>query len=103
MSYNYNNLVGSNVAFCENNGDGLVIYSNGNIKIIGTIKNAALALVNYIFHEFDRELVTLTINNSIQVKFENNIIVSCLGPNKPEWFDEFTEEFNKIIELKAFI
>ncbi len=79
----------------------LAFSSNGTIKIEGNIKNAALALFKHI------------LNKNGTITWVGYIKIICIpgkpytlewgsAGSKPEHWDEFKKEYERICELKIF-
>lgn len=89
---------------CNEHGK-LTIDENANMILTGTVKNMAMALVKYmIIDQWDSHITSYQIDYalSITLNLDGDFILSYAGQNKPEFFDELTLEFNKVIKLKAF-
>lgn len=78
--------------------------ADGEVLLEGNLKDAALAFVKYIV---DRECtdgtVRVEINKCVAIDCKDNFTLSYMGDKeKPEFWDEFVEEYDRIIRMRAF-
>lgn len=81
----------------------ITIHANGECKIEGPIKDAAIGLFYFIIEqEYNSGLVSIEINKCLRVDLSKNFEVEWLGQDKPEYFDELVQEFKRVTKMKAF-
>jgi hypothetical protein len=97
----------NNKECCLNFNDESGVYYNGHIK------DVALMFARHLFNTYNG-YTTYIINNCIQIShISNNFIMSWVGDSwidgniklipVPKWWNEFQNEFNKIMKMKAFM
>jgi hypothetical protein len=85
------------------NGSRLIIDNEGDIKVEGSVKDAALGLIKYVVEaEYSPGLISWELNKAIRIEFDNGFHIEYLKPNKPAVFDELAKEFYRIVKLRMF-
>lgn len=77
---------------------------DGEVLLEGNLKDAALAFVKYVV---DRECtdgtVRVEINKCVSIDCANNFELSYVGEKEePEFWNDFVQEYNRIIRMRAF-
>jgi len=95
------NLDNTTAILC--NGGRLIIRSDGEMALEGSVKDAALGLIKYVV---DRQCVPglqeIQINKGLSIHYENGLSIEYIGPKKPEFWDDLSREFNRVAKMKAF-
>jgi len=86
------------------NGSRLIINADGEIKVEGTIKDAALGLVKYVVQaEFSEGVVSWELNKALRIEREDGeYYLECITTKKPAFWDELEKEFHRTVKMKAF-
>ena len=86
------------------NGSRFSIDSEANMKIEGSVKDAALGLVKYVVEaEFGEDVVSWELNKAIRIEREDGqYYLECVAPNRPAFWDELEKEFYRVSKMKAF-
>lgn len=92
-----------NATIILHNGSRLAIHASGEMKLEGCIKDAALGLVKYVVEkEFRDGSNYILINRAISITKTEIFIIAYEGEQKPEFWDELSSEFDRIIKMRAF-
>jgi len=85
------------------NGSRLIIEQHGELRVEGSIKDAALGLVKYVVEaQWAPGLISWELNKVIRIEFDNGFHIEYLKPNKPAIFDELAKEFHRIVRMRIF-
>jgi hypothetical protein len=78
----------------------LYIHHDGQMILDGNTKDAALALIKcVVINELSAGAHTVEINGSLRVDRNK---ISYLLKDKPEFWDQLSEEFDRLMNLKVF-
>ena len=93
-----------NTTYIRNDVATMAIHRDGEILLKGNLKEAALGLINYAIDEHINEepCIEITLNGSLCINYENGIVISFIGKEKPIFWDELMQECERIKKLKAF-
>jgi hypothetical protein len=87
----------------ESEGSLLTLHGNGTISLKGPVKIAALNLIKHITEEFSHGLIEINLNRVLLINFKGKIELRLVNvEEKPDFWDEFVQEFNKIVSMKIF-
>jgi hypothetical protein len=86
------------------NGSRLIIDEDGDVKVEGSVKNAALGLVKYVVQaEFSEGLISWELNHAVRIEREDgDFTIEYVKPKKPACWDELEREFYRAVKMKAF-
>lgn len=86
------------------NGSRLIIDNRGEVKVEGSVKDAALGLVKYVIqNEFSDGVISWELNHAVRIEHEDGqFYIEYVKPNKPAIWDELEREFYRAVKMKAF-
>ncbi len=90
-----------NATFLEHEHGRLVIHRNEGMRLEGSVKDAALALMKYATSEFCQGCDSVILNDTLHIEYEDGIQFSCAG-DKPPFWDELIKECDRIVRMRAF-
>ena len=80
------------------------IHENGDICLDGSAKTMAMGLLKYIIEEqWSPGMTSFELNHALRIECEDNqFTLHYVKENRPEFFDELTKDFNRLVKMKAF-
>jgi hypothetical protein len=82
----------------------LSIDSDGIMILEGTAKGIALGLLKYVIEEqWSPGMTSFELNHALRIECrDSQFHLFYMKENKPDFFDELTREFNRLVNMKAF-
>lgn len=87
------------------NGGRLIIGREGEVKVEGSIKDAALGLVKHVIQaEFNDGVISMDLNRTVRIErdLDGHFYIEYIKQNKPAFWDELEKEFYRLAKMKAF-
>ena len=86
------------------NGSRFIITADGDMRVEGSIKDAALGLIKYVIQaEFNEGTVSWELNKALRIEREDGeYYLECITPKRPVFWDELEKEFHRAAKMKAF-
>jgi hypothetical protein len=93
-----------NVTLIIHNGTRFSIDSEGNMKVDGSVKDAAVGLIKYVVEaEFGGDVISWELNKAIRIEREDGqYYLECITAKRPTFWDELEKEFHRAVKMKAF-
>jgi hypothetical protein len=104
MSFQHLIPIAKDKTIITHQGSTLSIDSYGEMLLEGSSKIIALAIIKYVVEgEWSPGMTSFELNHALRIECEDNqFSLHYIKENRPDFFDELTREFDRLVKMKAF-